>query len=206
MHETGWALERRLWARGAVAVAGVDEAGRGALAGPVAAAAVLLQPGRDYPYRDSKTLTREDRARLALRLRREAVAYAVAFATAAEVDALNVLGATKLAARRAVERLGGQVDGLVTDYLALGTGRPEVAAARADATSYQVAAASVLAKHERDLELERLEDEFPGYGFARHAGYGVPEHLRALRSLGPCPHHRRSFAPVAAVCLFGPVG
>jgi len=202
----GWELERRLWARGLVAVAGVDEAGRGALAGPVAAAAVLLQPGRDYPYRDSKTLTREERARLAARLRREAVACAVAFASAAEVDALNVLGATKLAARRAVAALADRVDGLVTDYLELGTGRVELAVPRADATSYQVAAASVLAKHERDAYLERLEDEFPGYGFARHAGYGVPEHLRALRRLGPCPHHRRSFAPVAAVCLFGADG
>jgi len=202
----GWALERALWGRGLVAVAGVDEAGRGALAGPVAAAAVLLQPGRDYPYRDSKTLTREERAFLAARLRSEAIAYAVAFATAAEVDALNVLGATKVAARRAVAELGAQVDGLVTDYLELATGKPEVAAPRADATSYQVAAASVLAKHERDTYLERLEDEYPGYGFARHAGYGVPEHLRALRQLGPCPHHRRTFAPVAAVCLFGPTG
>ncbi len=202
----GWTLERRLWGRGAVAVAGVDEAGRGALAGPVAAAAVVLQPGRDYPYRDSKTLTREERARLAERLRGEAVAWAVAFASAVEVDALNVLGATKLAARRALARLEGQLDGLVTDYLELGTGLPEVAAARADAASYQVAAASVLAKHERDVWLERLEDEFPGYGFARHAGYGVPEHLRALRALGPCPQHRRSFAPVAAVCLFGATG
>ena len=172
----------------------------------MAAAAVLLQPGRDYPYRDSKTLTRAERARLAARLRGEAVACAVAFASAAEVDALNVLGATRLAARRAVALLGEQVDGLVTDYLELGTGHREVAAARADATSYQVAAASVLAKHERDLRLQRLEDEYPGYGFARHAGYGVPEHLRALRRLGPCPHHRRSFAPVAAVCLFGADG
>lgn len=195
-----------MWARGSVAVAGVDEAGRGALAGPVAAAAVVLQPGRDYPYRDSKTLPREERARLAARLRGEAVAHAVAFASALEVDAHNVLGATKLAARRALAQLACQVDGLVTDYLELGWDVPEVAAPRADGASFQVAAASVLAKHERDVYLERLEDEFPGYGFGRHAGYGVPEHLRALRSLGPCPHHRRSFAPVAAVCLFGAAG
>lgn len=199
----GWTLERRLWARGAVAVAGVDEAGRGALAGPVAAAVVVLQAGRDYPYRDSKTLVREQRARLAERLRSEAVAYAVEFATAVEVDSLNVLGATKAAARRAVERVRHSLDALVTDYLPLGCGVPEVAEARADAISYQVAAASILAKHERDTYLARLEDEYPGYGFAKHVGYGVPEHLDALRRLGPCSEHRLSFAPVAAVNLFG---
>ncbi len=201
--EPGWTLERRLWARGAVAVAGVDEAGRGALAGPVSAAVVVLAAGREYPYRDSKTLTREQRAELAARLRTEAVAYAFEFATAVEVDSLNVLGATKAAARRAVERVRDQLDGLVTDYLPLGCGVPEVAAARADAISYQVAAASILAKHERDEYLTRLEDEYPGYGFARHVGYGVPEHLDALRRLGPCSQHRLSFAPVAAVSLHG---
>ncbi len=201
--EPGWSLERRLWARGAVSVAGVDEAGRGALAGPVSVAVVVLQAGREYPYRDSKTLTREQRAWLAARLRTEAVAYAVEFATALEVDSLNVLGATKAAARRAVARVIESLDGLVTDYLTLGCGVPEVAEPRADARSYQVAAASVLAKHERDRYLAGLEDEFPGYGFARHVGYGVPEHLEALRRLGPCAEHRLSFAPVAAVNLFG---
>lgn len=184
-------------------MAGVDEAGRGALAGPVAAAVVVLQPGREYPYRDSKTLAREQRAQLAERLRSEAIAYAVEFATAVEVDSLNVLGATKAAARRAVKRVRHSLDALVTDYLQLGCGVPEVAEARADATSYQVAAASILAKHERDTYLARLEDEYPGYGFARHVGYGVPEHLDALRRLGPCSEHRLSFAPVAAVSLFG---
>ncbi len=197
-----WDLERRLWAQGATAVAGVDEAGRGALAGPVVAAVVLLPAGSEYPYRDSKRLTPSARARLAERVRSEAVAYACGFATAQVVDAVNVLEATKRAARAALAEVASQVDALVTDYLMLGTGLPEVAVAKADGLSYQVAAASILAKHTRDTLLARYEDEYPGYGFARHFGYGVPQHLEALRRLGPCELHRRTFAPVAQVRLF----
>lgn len=187
---------------GATAVAGVDEAGRGALAGPVVAAVVLLQADREYPYRDSKRLTPATRARLAARVRTEAVAYACGFSSAQVVDAVNVLEATKMAARAALAEVAGAVDGLVTDYLTLATGLPEVAAAKADALSYQVAAASILAKHTRDSLLARYEDEYPGYGFASHSGYGVPQHLEALRRLGPCAQHRRTFAPVAQVRLF----
>lgn len=185
-----------------VAVAGVDEAGRGALAGPVVAAVVLLEAGREYPYRDSKTLNRPRRAELAARVRGEALAYAVGYASAVEVDSHNVLGATKVAARRALAGVLDQLDGLVTDYLWLDAGVPEVAVPRADARSYQVAAASILAKHERDTALVELEETYPGYGFDSHAGYGVPRHLAALSELGPCPQHRLSFAPVAAVSLF----
>lgn len=196
-----WALERELWGRGLVAVAGVDEAGRGALAGPVVAAVVLLTGEREYPYRDSKTLTRPVRAELAVRIRSEALAYAVGYASAEEVDVHNVLGATKVAARRALACVIDRLDGLVTDYLTLDAGLPEVAVARADARSFQVAAASILAKHERDMALVELERSYPGYGFDSHAGYGVPRHLAALTALGPCPQHRLSFAPVAAVSL-----
>jgi len=166
------------------------------------AAVVVLPAGSDYPYRDSKRLTPAARAELAARVRTEAVAFACGFASAELVDEVNVLEATKLAARAALAEVASQVDGLVTDYLALGTGLPEVAVARADAQSYQVAAASILAKHTRDALLARYDDEFPGYGFARHYGYGVPQHLEALRRLGPCSLHRRSFAPVARVRLF----
>jgi ribonuclease HII len=191
-----WDLERRLWSRGLAAVAGVDEAGRGALAGPVVAAVVLLPAGREYPYRDSKSLAPAERARLAARVRAEALAFACGYAPAAVVDEVNVLEATKRAARAAVAEVARLVDGLITDYLVLDSGLPEVAVAKADARSFQVAAASILAKHTRDALLARYEDEYPGYGFGRHFGYGVPQHLDALRRLGPCAEHRRTFAPV----------
>lgn len=200
--QPNWDLERGLWSRGLTAVAGVDEAGRGALAGPVVAAVVLLPAGREYPYRDSKRLTPAARARLAERLKTEALAFACGYSSAAVVDEVNVLEATKRAARAAVAEIVQSVDALVTDYLVLGSGLPEVAVARADALSYQVAAASILAKHTRDSLLVRYEDEYPGYGFGRHFGYGVPQHLEALRRLGPCAVHRRSFAPVTRVGLF----
>jgi len=193
-----WSLEEELWRQGSRLVAGVDEAGRGALCGPVVAAAVILRRGGEAPpYRDSKTLSAPRRRELAERLRAEAVAFAVGFASAAEVDALNVLVATKLAARRALEALDPRPDGLVTDYLRLGLQLPELAVAAADARSFQVAAASVLAKTVRDAHMARLAVDHPGYGLERHKGYGVKEHLRALARLGPCPEHRRSFGPVA---------
>ena len=197
-----WNLERTLWERGLSAVAGVDEAGRGALAGPVVAAVVLLPAGRDYPYRDSKQLQPAVRARLAERIRSEALVYACGYASAALVDQINVLEATKRAARAAVTEVYALVDGLVTDYLVLSSGLPEVAVAKGDTLSYQVAAASILAKHTRDTLLARYEDEYPGYGFGRHFGYGVPQHLDALRRLGPCAVHRRTFGPVTRVGLF----
>src|SRR5690606_34943918 len=120
-----WNLERTLWERGLSAVAGVDEAGRGALAGPVVAAVVLLPAGRDYPYRDSKQLQPAVRARLAERIRSEALVYACGYASAALVDQINVLEATKRAARAAVTEVYALVDGLVTDYLVLSSGLPE---------------------------------------------------------------------------------
>lgn len=207
----GWELETRLWSTGCVMVAGIDEAGRGALAGPVVAAVVLLDVGEgcresaarpEYPYRDSKCLKRHDRERLAVKVRSEALAYALGSAEACEIDELNVLEATKLAVRRALSQLAGRYDGLVTDYLRLGLPTPEVAVARADALSYQVAAASILAKVERDRLMVELDAALPGYGFAQHKGYGVPSHLRALARQGPSPEHRRSFAPVMRQPLF----
>jgi len=177
-------------------VAGVDEAGRGALCGPVVAAAVILPAGTAGPYRDSKTLSPERRSELAIRVRADAVAWAVGLATAREVDELNVLGATLLAARRAVAALDPAPTGVVTDYLRLGLDLPEVAAARADGTSLQVAAASILAKTVRDAHMIELARTYPGYGLERHKGYGVAEHVAALADLGPCPEHRVSFAPL----------
>ncbi|HWG85591.1 MAG TPA: ribonuclease HII [Deinococcales bacterium] len=193
----GWELEAELWERGAGLVAGVDEAGRGAWAGPVAVAAVILPPDRQpRPYRDSKTLSPAQREELAERVRAEAVAWRVELAAAGEVDEHGVLAATMRAARRAVAALHPRPDGLVTDYLRLGGPLPILTPARADSRSYTVAAASILAKTARDAYMRELHDREPAYGFASHKGYGVAAHAAALRSLGPCGEHRRSFAPV----------
>lgn len=191
-----WSLEALLWDRGLRLVAGVDEAGRGALCGPVVAAAVILPAGASLPYRDSKTLGAARRADLAARLRGEAVAHAVGFASAREVDELNVLAATVLAARRAIAALEPAADGVVTDYLRLGLDLPELAVAAGDARSCQVAAASILAKTVRDAHMVELAAAYPGYGFERHKGYGTAAHVAAIARLGPCPEHRVTFARV----------
>ena len=202
--QPGWALETLLWTRGYSPVAGVDEAGRGALAGPVVAAAVVLPYEPDYPFRDSKTLLAAQRERLAEEVETVALAWAVGAASAAEVDALNVLRATHLAAARALAVLTSEFDtepqALVTDFLKLTFGtppKPTIAVPRGESRSYGVAAASLLAKVARDALMRDLEEEFSGYGFAKHKGYGSPEHLRALQKLGPSPVHRLSFRPVA---------
>ena len=195
-----WTLERQHWLEGFLRVAGVDEAGRGALAGPVAVAAVILPPdAQPRAYRDSKTLSAKARANLALEIQGEAIAWALEFAEAQEVDAVGVLEATKRAALRAIARLEPATDALVTDYLKLRTHVPILAPAKADSSSYSVAAASIIAKTARDARMIELEDAYPGYGFAAHKGYGAQTHLDALEHLGACPEHRRSFAPVALV-------
>lgn len=191
-----WQLERSLWDRGFDPVAGVDEAGRGALAGPVVAACVILPVG-DWPFVDSKTVDAATRERLAAHVRAVALAWSVGEASAAEVDERNVLEATRLAARRALARLRIVPAALTTDYLNIGAGLPELAVAHGDSRSLQIAAASLLAKTVRDARMRRIETRFPGYGFDRHKGYGVPSHLAALAKLGACAVHRRTFAPVA---------
>lgn len=193
-----WSLEQRLWQEGCSSVVGIDEAGRGCLAGPVFAAAVMLPPGCAGPYRDSKQLRAEQREELARQLRSQALAAAVGRASAREVDEFGVLAATHLAAGRALAalELEPQYTGLVTDYLKLAWDGPVLAPARADRHSLQVAAASILAKTARDAHLRELDRRWPGYGFARHKGYGTRQHLSALQELGPCHEHRLSFAPV----------
>lgn len=193
----GWALEHPLWSRGYARVAGVDEAGRGALAGPVVAAAVLLPYGV-YPFDDSKKLSPGQRETMAATVKACALAWGVGFSSAAEVDAHNVLQATHLAAGRALAVLfeTSGIDALVTDFLRLGFPGPVAAPPRADALSLQVAAASILAKTARDAYMRALGERDPRYGFAAHKGYGAPVHLRALAEHGPGPEHRLSFAPV----------
>ncbi|KEF35630.1 ribonuclease HII [Deinococcus sp. RL] len=193
-----WSFEREHWRRGYFRVAGVDEAGRGAWAGPVTVAAVIL-PGlaQDYPFRDSKQLTAAVREALAAEVRRVAVAWAVEHAWPEEIERLNILGATHAAAARALERLDPPPQALLTDYLRLRTPLPLLAPPKADALSYSVAAASLLAKTERDRVMMDLDAAHPGYGFAAHKGYGAPAHRAALERLGVSPVHRRGYAPIA---------
>lgn len=193
-----WSFERAHWRRGCFRVAGVDEAGRGAWAGPVTVAAVMLpNTAQDLPFRDSKQLCAGVRTELAAEVRRIALSWAVEHAESEEIDRLNILGATHAAAMRAIARLDPKPQALVTDYLRLPTGLPYSAPAHADALSYSVAAASLLAKTERDALMVELDLEYPGYGFAAHKGYGAPQHREALAKLGVSAVHRRTFAPVA---------
>ena len=179
-------------------VAGVDEAGRGPLAGPVYAAAVILDPARDITgIADSKRLSARVRQRLAAEIREHALAWAVARVDNLEIDRINILNASLSAMVIAVESLKippqlALVDGAICPRL----GCEVRAVVRGDATVASIGAASILAKVSRDEEMERMELEYPGYGFARHKGYPTAEHLAALVRLGICPIHRRSFAPV----------
>jgi ribonuclease HII len=191
-----WALTQ-----GVLRPAGVDEAGRGPLAGPVVAAAVILDPSRPIEgLDDSKKLTRAARERLAQVIRQRALACAVVFAEVEEIDTHNILQATLRAMRRAVSSLDPAADGVLVDgNQTLGLKLPEHTLVGGDALSAPIAAASILAKTARDAHMIALDLLHPGYGFARHKGYGTAQHLAALRQLGPCAQHRRSFAPVREV-------
>ncbi len=199
----GWTLEEAARSRGALRIAGVDEAGRGPLFGPVVAAAVILPKGCILEgLNDSKKLTPNKRIELDLGVRANAIAWAIAEVDAETIDRINIRQASLLAMRRAVEQLALSPDFLLID------GRdtidwpcPQQAIIRGDGISFSIAAASVLAKVHRDRLLVELDREFPGYGLARHKGYGCPEHLAALDRLGPTPLHRRSYAPVAQAAL-----
>ena len=181
-------------------IAGVDEVGRGPLAGPVIAAAVILDPARPIAgLADSKKLSPARRERLALDIRANALAWALGRAEVAEIDRLNIFQASLLAMRRAVEALPMTPDRVLVDGkhcppLAC----PCTAIVRGDATVPAISAASIVAKVTRDAELRELHDRYPRYDFARHKGYPTAVHREALRRYGPCPEHRRSFAPVAA--------
>ncbi len=193
------------WARreGHRRVAGVDEVGRGSLFGPVVAAAVILNPDvRIRGLNDSKQLQPEERERLAERVRETAVAIGVAAVDAARIDLMNIYQASRLAMRRAVLALDPQPDCLLVDALEIDIRLPQRAVIHGDCRSASIAAASIIAKVERDAWMRIWDGMFPGYGLAEHKGYTTPAHLEALASRGPSPLHRRGFAPVAAVSLF----
>ncbi len=200
-------FETTLWSSGVTHVAGVDEAGMSPLAGPVAAAAVILAPGTRIPeVDDSKRLDAETRERLAPIIKQRATAWAVAYAEVEEIDRVNIYWAGLGAMRRAVDALAPAAQHLLIDGRKLH--EPPVPQERivgGDARSLSIAAASILAKTARDARMRQLDNEFPGYGFAQHKGYPVAEHVRALGKLGACPVHRRSFAPVREILGLPPL-
>jgi ribonuclease HII len=196
-------IERELRARGFRAVAGIDEAGRGSLFGPVFAAAVVLSEER--PIRglnDSKLLEPERREVLAERIRERAVAWSIQAVDAATIDAINIYQASRLAMRLAVAQLNPAPDFLLVDAVPLELNVPQRPLIKGDARCHAIAAASILAKTARDACLRVWDEVFPGYGLASHKGYGTPEHYRALETLGLTPLHRLSFEPVRAHCRF----
>ena len=190
--------EKKLWQQGFLLLAGIDEAGRGPLAGPVMAAACILPARFDLPgLNDSKMLTESKREKLYAQIQAQAIDYALGSAEPAEIDALNILEATKLAMKRAVEGLKVRPHYLLIDALTLPTVKlPQLPLIGGDLISATIAAASILAKVTRDRLMVELDTLYPEYTFSKNKGYGTSEHMQVLRRLGPCPLHRRSFAPV----------
>jgi ribonuclease HII len=189
--------EKEAWAEGAKLVAGVDEVGRGSLFGAVVAAAVILNPGyRIRGLRDSKLLAAERREELAARIREHCLAWSLAAVDAARIDQINIYQASRAAMREAVSALNPGADHLLVDALKLDLEVPQKAIIHGDAVSASIAAASILAKVERDRMMLEWDPVFPQYGLASNKGYSTPAHIAALREYGPTPLHRQSFAPV----------
>jgi len=196
-------FEEDLWTEGKTCVAGVDEAGRGAWAGPVTAAAVILPadnaglPELLAGVRDSKLMSATQREKWAAEINRLAVAVCVGWADFSEIDEIGILPATRLAMRRAIQGLGHSVDHLLIDAVKLpDVDIPQTSLIKGDARSLSIAAASILAKTSRDTLMRSLEKEYTGYGFDRHKGYGTAGHQAALQNLGVSAIHRRSYAPI----------
>ncbi|MGW8268676.1 MAG: ribonuclease HII [Longimicrobiales bacterium] len=190
--------EDRFWSRGLFRIAGVDEVGRGPLAGPVVAAAVVLRPGTEIPgARDSKVLSRARREELAGSILSRAAGVALGAASVREIDRLNILASTHLAMSRALARLPLPPDHVVVDGLPVkGLEWEHEAVVGGDGLIHSIACASILAKVVRDRLMSRLATRYPGYGWETNMGYGTAEHMAALARLGPTPHHRLSFGGV----------
>jgi len=194
--------EKAARSQGATIIAGVDEVGRGALFGPVVAAAVILPPNtRIRGLRDSKQLLREDRERLAKIVERKALAISVAEIDSETIDRVNIYQATRIAMVSAVSKLSVIPDHLLIDAMRLNLECAQTSIIYGDSLSISIAAASVIAKVYRDGRMRELDREYPQYGLASHKGYSTPQHLAALDKHGPCPLHRRSFSPVAQTTL-----
>ena len=198
--------EMALHAKGVRLVAGIDEAGRGPLAGPVVAAAVMLPMGADLPWlgriRDSKELAHPVREELSVLIRAAALGVGVGVADVATIDNDGIAPATRLAMKRAVEKLDPAPESLLIDHFTLPeVPLPQRGITHGDSICLSIACASIVAKVARDRFMVREDGRFPGYGFVRNKGYGTPEHLACLARLGPCPIHRRSFRPVSGMGL-----
>lgn len=194
--------ERAARDAGATVIAGVDEVGRGALFGPVVAAAVILPPDtRIKGLRDSKQLLAEDRERLSKVVERKAVAICIEEVSVEVIDRVNIYQATRIAMTSAVARLSPAADHLLIDAMRLDHPCRQTSIIYGDSLSISIAAASVVAKVYRDRRMCELHEQYPHYGLASHKGYSTPEHLAALLKHGPCPLHRKSFRPVAQTTL-----
>jgi len=190
-------FEKCAWAEGAKLVAGADEVGRGSLFGPVVAAAVILDPAyRIRGLRDSKLLPAERREELAIRIREHTIAFATAAVDSARIDQINIYQASRFAMLQAVRQLEPPPDYLLADAVKLDLDLPQKGIIHGDALSASIAAASILAKVERDRMIAAWDPVFPVYGLASNKGYSTPQHIAALREHGPSPLHRQSFAPV----------
>ena len=194
--------ENDLWQRGYRLIAGLDEVGRGALAGPVAAGAVILPADLDVSLlagvRDSKELTPAQRESLAPQIKKAALAFGIGMLSSELVDKLGIVEATRRAMAQAIKKLGLHPEFLLVDALKLPKiPLPQKAIINGDKLSLSIACASIIAKVARDHLMIKVEKKYPGYGFAHHKGYGTPEHMECLERLGACPIHRRTFAPIA---------
>ncbi|HKP68365.1 MAG TPA: ribonuclease HII [Pyrinomonadaceae bacterium] len=198
--ECGLVFEEIAWSDGFKFVAGVDEVGRGCLAGPVVAAACILDPGKPLPegLNDSKQVAAKQREEIAEELRVTSIAFAIGSVDADEIDRINILEATKLAMHRAIAALAPSADFLLVDALTLkGLGIQQRSIIKGDSISASIAAASIIAKTYRDGLMQAYDLEFPHYGFASHVGYGTKSHLEAIKNHGACHLHRKTFHGVA---------
>ena len=192
---TMWEIEEEVYAEGYTVICGVDEAGRGPLAGPVCAAAVILPRSHQIPgLNDSKKLTDKKRRELFPLIKEQAIAYGIGMASHEEIDEINILQATYLAMERAIAQLEGKADmALIDGNRAKDFGMAVRTVVKGDSLSANIAAASVLAKVTRDDLMVEMAKEYPGYGFEVHKGYGTKAHYEALRNMGPCAIHRMTF-------------
>ena len=190
-------FERAAKQKGYRMIAGIDEVGRGPLAGPVVAAAVILPEGmEDIGLDDSKKLSAKKREEIFEMIKEQAVAIGIGIVDAFTIDKINIYEASKVAMKRAIELLHEQPDYLLIDAMKLDTGIPEEGIIKGDTKSISIAAASIVAKEVRDQMMKDYEQLYPGYGFAQNAGYGTKAHMEGLKKLGPTPIHRLTFAPV----------